>query len=271
MSMIFDLKGKTAVITGATGILCSVIAKELAKQGVNVAVLGHGGDKAKMLADEIIRDGGSAIYYNADVLNKESLIEARDYVIEKYQDIDILINGAGGNKKEATTSDELSFFDIDFKALECVFNLNVMGAVLTTQVFGELFAKSGKGCVINISSMAAYHPLTKTIAYSGAKAAVSNFTEWMAVHFNQNYSTKIRVNAVAPGFLLTNQNKYLMVQENGDPTERGKKVLDKTPMNRYGNPEEIAGPVLWLCSEAASFVNGAVIPIDGGFSSYWGV
>lgn len=271
MSLNFNLKGKTAVITGATGVLCSVIAKELAKQGANIAVLGHGGVKAQLLADEIIRDGGSAVAFNADVLDKESLIKARDFVIEKYQDIDILINGAGGNKKEATTSDELSFFDIDFKAIEWVFNLNVMGAVLTTQVFGEIFAKSGKGCVINISSMAAYHPLTKTIAYSGAKAAVSNFTEWMAVHFNQNYSAKIRVNAVAPGFLLTNQNRFLMVQENGEPTERGKKVLDKTPMNRYGNPEEIAGPVLWLCSDAASFVNGAVIPIDGGFSSYWGV
>ena len=271
MSLNFNLKGKTAVITGATGILCSVIAKELAKQEVKVALLGHGGDKARILAEEIINEGGSAIYYNVDVLNKESLIEARDFILKRYNNIDILINGAGGNKKEATTSDELSFFDIDIEALEWVFNLNVMGAVLTTQVFGELFAKAKKGCVINISSMAAYHPLTKTIAYSGAKAAVSNFTEWMAVHFNQNYSTKIRVNAVAPGFLLTNQNKFLMVQENGEPTERGKKVLDKTPMSRYGEPEEIAGPVLWLCSDAASFVNGAVIPIDGGFSSYWGV
>ncbi len=271
MNLNFGLKGKTAVITGATGVLCRVIAKELAQQGVKVAVLGHNGEKARLLVDEIINDGGSAIAFNADVLNKESLVEARDFVVEKYQTIDILINGAGGNKKEATTSDELSFFDIDVKALEWVFNLNVLGAILTTQVFGELFAKSGTGCVINISSMAAYHPLTKTVAYSGAKSAVSNFTEWMAVHFNKNYSPHIRVNAVAPGFLLTNQNRFLMEQENGEPTERGKKVLDKTPMNRYGNPEEIAGPVLWLCSSAASFVNGAVIPIDGGFSSYWGV
>lgn len=271
MRMNFQLQGKTAVITGATGVLCSVISKELAKQGVNVAVIGHAGNKAQLLADEIIRDGGSAVAFNADVLNKESLIEARNFIIEKYKNIDILINGAGGNKKEATTSDEISFFNMDLKAVEWVFNLNVMGAILATQIFGELFVKSGKGCVINISSMAAYHPLTKTVAYSGAKAALSNFTEWMAVHFNQNYSVNIRVNAVAPGFLLTKQNKFLMVQENGEPTERGKKVLDKTPMGRYGNPEEIAGPILWLCSDAASFVNGAIVPIDGGFSSYWGV
>lgn len=269
--MNFDLKGKTAVITGATGVLCSVIAKELAKQGVKVAIIGHSEGKSKLLAEEIIKDGGIAISCNANVLDKDDLIKARKFILDNFDTIDILINGAGGNKKEATTSNDLSFFDIDLKALEYVFNLNVMGAVLTTQVFGEHFTKTGKGCVINISSMAAYHPLTKTIAYSGAKAAVSNFTEWMAVHFNQNYSVNIRVNAVAPGFLLTNQNRFLMENDDGEPTDRGKKVLDKTPMNRYGNPVEIAGPVLWLCSEAASFVNGAVIPVDGGFSAYWGV
>lgn len=269
--MNFGLSGKTAVITGGAGVLGNVIAKELAKQGVKVAVLGHSGNKAQEIADEIIKNGGIAIASNVDVLNKKNLMEVRDFVVEKFGTIDILINGAGGNKKEATTSEEISFFDIDLDALQWVFNLNVLGAVLTTQIFGELFAKSGKGNVINISSMAAYHPLTKTIAYSGAKAAVSNFTEWMAVHFNQNYSADIRVNAVAPGFLLTKQNQFLMMKEEGDLTDRGEKVLAKTPMDRFGKPEEIAGPILWLCSEAASFVNGAVIPIDGGFSAYWGV
>jgi len=239
MSVNFDLTGKTAVITGGAGILCSVMAKELAKKGVRVAILGHSGDKAQAIADEIKNDGGRAIACNADVLSLDSLKKAREYVVDK--------------------------------ALKWVFDLNMMGAVLTTQVFGELFLETGKGCVINISSMAAYHPLTKTIAYSGAKAAVANFTQWMAVHFNQNYSKNIRVNAVAPGFLLTNQNRFLMTDEDGNPTERGRKVLDKTPMGRYGEPEEIAGSVLWLCSDAASFVNGAIIPVDGGFSAYWGV
>lgn len=155
-------------------------------------------------------------------------------------------------------------------ALKWVFDLNVMGAVMTTQAFGRDVA-AAEGTVINIASMASIIPLTNTIAYSGAKAAVANFTQWMAVHFNQNYSTNIRVNAVAPGFLLTNQNRFLMQKEDGSPTERGQKVLAKTPMGRYGSPEEIAGPVLWLCSDAASFVDGAIIPIDGGFSAYWGV
>lgn len=271
MNLNFGLAGKTAVITGGGGVLGSVIAKELAKQGVKVAVLGHTGDKAERVAREIIEAGGRAISTNVDVLDRESLIAARDLVVENFGKVDILINGAGGNKKEATTSEDLSFFHIDLDALQWVFNLNVIGAILTTQVFGQLFVQSGEGNVINISSMAAYHPLTRTVAYSGAKAAVSNFTQWMAVHFNQNYSTNIRVNAVAPGFLLTKQNRFLMLDEEGKLTERGKKVLDKTPMNRFGEPEEVAGAVLWLCSDAASFVNGAVIPVDGGFSAYWGV
>ncbi|HZK56409.1 MAG TPA: SDR family oxidoreductase [Desulfosporosinus sp.] len=185
--------------------------------------------------------------------------------------MDILINGAGGNKKEATTSAELTFFDMDVEEIRWVFDLNVVGAILTTQVFGKLLADQGTGNVINIASMASVLPLTNTMAYSGAKAAVANFTQWMAVHFNQNYSTEIRVNAIAPGFLLTNQNRFLMQREDGTPTERGERVLAKTPMSRYGSPEELAGPVIWLCSEAAFFVNGAVIPVDGGFSSYWGV
>lgn len=271
MSTNFDLKGKTAVVTGGAGVLCSVMSKELAKKGVKVAILGHSGVKAQALADGINSRGGIAIAFNVDVLNLKSLKRAREFVVKEFGTVDILINGAGGNKKEATTSKELSFFDIDIDALKWVFDLNMMGAVLTTQVFGELFLETKKGCVINISSMAAYHPLTNTIAYSGAKAAISNFTQWMAVHFNQNYSRDIRVNAVAPGFILTKQNEYLLLDEEGNPTERGKRVLDKTPMGRYGKPEEIAAAVLWLCSDAASFVNGAIIPVDGGFSAYWGV
>lgn len=267
----FDISGQVAVITGAGGIICGVMAREMAKKGAKVALLDLFVENAQKIADEINAAGGDAIAVKANVLDRASLEEARDAVVAKYGHIDVLINGAGGNKKQATVSPELDFFHLDVDAFKWVFDLNVTGAVLTTMVFGELLAKQGTGNVINIASMATYHPLTNTVAYCGAKAAVANFTEWMATHFNQNYSKNIRVNAIAPGFLLTTQNKFLMQKEDGTPTDRGQRVLNKTPMGRYGDPEEMAGPVIWLCSEAASFVNGAVIPVDGGFSSFWGI
>ena len=267
----FDISGQVAVITGAGGIICGVMAREMAKKGAKVALLDLFVENAQKIADEINAAGGDAIAVKANVLDRASLEEARDAVVAKYGRIDVLINGAGGNKKQATVSPELDFFHLDVDAFKWVFDLNVTGAVLTTMVFGELLAKQGTGNVINIASMATYHPLTNTVAYCGAKAAVANFTEWMATHFNQNYSKNIRVNAIAPGFLLTTQNKFLMQKEDGTPTDRGQRVLNKTPMGRYGDPEEMAGPVIWLCSEAASFVNGAVIPVDGGFSAYSGV
>lgn len=267
----FDISGQVAVITGAGGIICGVMAREMAKKGAKVALLDLFVENAQKIADEINAAGGDAIAVKANVLDRASLEEARDTVVAKYGHIDILINGAGGNKKQATVSPELDFFHLDVDAFKWVFDLNVTGAVLTTMVFGELLAKQGSGNVINIASMATYHPLTNTVAYCGAKAAVANFTEWMATHFNQNYSKNIRVNAIAPGFLLTTQNRFLMQKEDGTPTDRGQRVLNKTPMGRYGDPEEMAGPVIWLCSEAASFVNGAVIPVDGGFSAFWGI
>ena len=267
----FDISGQVAVITGAGGIICGVMAREMAKKGAKVALLDLFDESAQKIADEINAAGGDAIAVKANVLDRASLEEARDAVVAKYGHIDILINGAGGNKKQATVSPELDFFHLDVDAFKWVFDLNVTGAVLTTMVFGELLAKQGSGNVINIASMATYHPLTNTVAYCGAKAAVANFTEWMATHFNQNYSKNIRVNAIAPGFLLTTQNRFLMQKEDGTPTDRGQRVLNKTPMGRYGDPEEMAGPVIWLCSEAASFVNGAVIPVDGGFSAFWGI
>ena len=267
----FDISGQVAVITGAGGIICGVMAREMAKKGAKVALLDLFVENAQKIAGEINAAGGDAIAVKANVLDRASLEEARDAVVAKYGHIDILINGAGGNKKQATVSPELDFFHLDVDAFKWVFDLNVTGAVLTTMVFGELLAKQGSGNVINIASMATYHPLTNTVAYCGAKAAVANFTEWMATHFNQNYSKNIRVNAIAPGFLLTTQNRFLMQKEDGTPTDRGQRVLNKTPMGRYGDPEEMAGPVIWLCSEAASFVNGAVIPVDGGFSAFWGI
>ena len=267
----FDISGQVAVITGAGGIICGVMAKEMAKKGVKVALLDLFVENAQKIADEINAAGGEAVAVKANVLDRESLEQAREAVLERFGRVDILINGAGGNKKEATVSPELDFFHLNVDAFKWVFDLNVTGAVLTTMVFGELLAKQGTGNVINIASMATYHPLTNTVAYCGAKAAVANFTEWMATHFNQNYSKNIRVNAIAPGFLLTTQNRFLMQKEDGTPTDRGQRVLNKTPMGRYGEPEEMTGPVIWLCSKAASFVNGAVIPVDGGFSAFWGI
>ena len=267
----FDISGQVAVITGAGGIICGVMAREMAKKGVKVALLDLFVENAQKIADEINAAGGEAVAVKANVLDRESLEQARQAVLDRFGRVDILINGAGGNKKEATVSPELDFFHLNVDAFKWVFDLNVTGAVLTTMVFGELLAKQGTGNVINIASMATYHPLTNTVAYCGAKAAVANFTEWMATHFNQNYSKRIRVNAIAPGFLLTTQNRFLMQKEDGTPTDRGQRVLNKTPMGRYGEPEEMAGPVIGLCSEAASFVNGAVIPVDGGFSAFWGI
>ena len=267
----FEVKGQVAVITGAGGIICGVMAREMAKKGMKIALLDLFVDKAQEIADEICEEGGDAVAVKANVLDKQSLIDAKKEVLAHFGKIDVLVNGAGGNKKEATVSEEIDFFHLELDAFKWVFDLNVRGAVLTTMVFGEELAKQGHGNVINIASMSSYHPLTNTVAYCGAKAAVANFTEWMATHFNQNYSTDIHVNAIAPGFLLTTQNRFLMQKEDGSPTDRGQRVLNKTPMGRFGEPEEMAGPVIWLCSEAASFVNGAVIPVDGGFSAFWGI
>ncbi len=267
----FDITDKVAVITGAGGIICGAMAREMAKKGAKIALLDLMIENAEKIAEEICAAGGEAIAIKTNVLERESLEEAKAKVLEKFSRIDILINGAGGNKPQATVSKDLDFFHLDLDAFKWVFDLNVTGAVLTTMVFGEVFAKQGEGNVINIASMSSYHPLTNTVAYCGAKAAVANFTEWMATHFNQNYGNNIRVNAIAPGFLLTNQNRFLLTNEDGSATDRGQRVLAKTPMGRYGEPEEMVGPVIFLCSDAASFVNGAVLPVDGGFSSYWGV
>lgn len=272
MSINFDLSGKVAVITGGAGILCGEMSRQLGSLGVKVAVLDLDGDKAKKVADDIVAAGGDAIGVKVDVLSKESLEAARDTILKKYGRLDILINGAGGNKKEATADENMSFFDIPVDALRWVFDLNFIGTVLTTQVFGKVMAEQKEGNIINMSSMASYRPLTKVIGYSAAKAAINNFTQWMAIYLNQNYSKDIRVNAIAPGFLLTQQNYYLLVdKETGGDTKRGNDIKNHTPMGRYGEPEELVGAIIWLCSDAASFVNGAVIPIDGGFAAFSGV
>lgn len=276
-----DLKGKTAVVTGGGGVLCSMFAKAVAKTGAAVAMLDLNGEAAKKTADEINADGGTAIGISANVLEKESLEAAKKTINEKFGTVDILLNGAGGNNPKGTTTKDYfeigdenaegikTFFDLDPAGVDFVFKLNFLGTLLPTQVFAHDLIGKKDASIINISSMNSFTPLTRIPAYSGAKAAVSNFTQWLAVHFSK---TGIRVNAIAPGFFLTQQNKGLLLDENGNYTERSKKIISQTPMERFGEPEELVGTLMWLlCRDASSFVNGVVIPVDGGFSAYSGV
>lgn len=267
-----DLSGQVAVVTGGGGVLCSTLSRGLAAHGVKIAVLDIRLDAAQGVADGIRADGGEAIPVQVDVLDKASVEAAKQQVLAAYGRTDILINGAGGNKRQATTDAELSLFDMPLEAIRWVYELNFLGTLIPCQVFGRLMAEQGYGCIVNISSMAAMRPLTRTVAYSAAKAAVSNFTQWLAMHFSQNYSTNIRVNALAPGFFCTEQNRFLLFdQATGELTARGHSILDHTPMGRFGEPEDLVPVTLWLVSEGASFVHGAVIPIDGGFSAFSGV
>ncbi len=269
---LFDLRGKVAVITGGGGVLCSALSRALGKVGVKVAVLDIAIGPAEKVAQDIVADGGEAIAARCDVLDKASIEAARDVVLAAFGRVDILVNGAGGNKREATTGPDMPFFDLPADAVQWVFNLNFIGTLLPSQVFGRLIADQGAGSILNISSMNAFRPLTKIPAYSGAKAAVSNFTQWLAVHMSQEYSTEIRVNAIAPGFFLTDQNRFLLLDEaSGKWTPRGQQILDHTPMGLFGKPEDLVGTVLWLLSPGAKFVHGVVVPIDGGFSAYSGV
>ncbi len=272
MKELFNLTGKVIVITGGGGVLCGTMAKALAKAGAKVAALYLSRNSAVKIADDIKADGGAAIAIKCDVLNKDSLEAAKKEVNAAFGRIDILINGAGGNKKEATTSPDLSFFDIPLEAIQSVVDLNLLGTILPCQVFGKEMAENGSGVILNISSMNAFRPLTNIAAYSAAKAAVSNFTQWLAVHMCQNYSKNIRVNAIAPGFFLAEQNRFLLIDEKtGELTGRGKTIIEHTPMGRFGEPQELLGAVLWLLSDAAKFVTGVVVPIDGGFSAFSGV
>jgi NAD(P)-dependent dehydrogenase (short-subunit alcohol dehydrogenase family) len=269
---LFGLEGKVAVITGGGGVLCSAISKGLGKAGVKVAILDLFPEGAQKVADEITADGGDALAVKCDVLDKKSIEEAAATVVAKYGKVDILINGAGGNKKQATASADLSFFDLPADAVQWVFNLNFIGTLLPCQIFGKMMANQKTGNILNISSMNSFRPLTRVAAYSAAKAAVSNFTQWLAVHMNQEFSTAIRVNALAPGFFLTEQNRFLLTDEKtGALLPRGKAIIDHTPMGRYGKPEDLVGTVIWLLSPASEFVNGIVVPIDGGFSAFSGV
>jgi NAD(P)-dependent dehydrogenase (short-subunit alcohol dehydrogenase family) len=268
----FDLSGRVAVVIGGAGVLCSAISKQLAKLGARIVVLDVNVEKANNLAEDIRKTGGKAIGIRNDVLDKASLKEAREIVIKTFGRVDLLINGAGGNHPAATTSDETKFYDLDAGAIQKVFDLNFTGTFFTSQVFGEQMVSQGEGIILNIVSMNAIRPLTRIPAYSAAKAAVANFTQWLAVHMAQNYSPKIRVNAIAPGFFLTEQNHYLMIDKgSGNLTARAQTILAHTPEGRFGSPEDLLGTVVWLLSPASAFVTGVIIPVDGGFSAFSGV
>jgi NAD(P)-dependent dehydrogenase (short-subunit alcohol dehydrogenase family) len=269
---LYDFSGQTVVVTGGAGVLCAVICRSLAGAGAKVAVLDLNLKAAEVLADEIRSTGADAVGVACNVLDKTSLDKAARQVLATYGSVDILVNGAGGNKPQATTSAEMLFFDLPADAVRWVFELNLMGTILPSQVFGNIMAKQKKGIILNISSMNAFRPLTRIPAYSAAKAGVSNFTQWLAVHMAQEYSPTIRVNAIAPGFFLTEQNRFLLTtQETGNLTPRGKSIIDHTPMRRFGTPDDLMGAVLWLVSPASAFVTGIVLPVDGGFSAYSGV
>lgn len=273
---------KVVVITGAGGVLCSTLAKAMAKKGHKIALLDLKLEAAEEVANDINANGGTAIGIVANVLEKESLEAAKNEVNKKLGHCDILINGAGGNHPLGTTSNPhleeedlnntaegfKTFFDLDPEGIKFVFNLNFIGTLLPTQIFAKDMV-GRKGCsILNISSMNAFTPLTKIPAYSGAKAAVSNFTQWLAVHFSK---VGIRVNALAPGFFLTDQNRTLLTETDGSLTQRGQQIINQTPMGRYGEPDDLVSTTLYLCDDASSFVTGVVIPIDGGFSAYSGV
>jgi len=272
MTKTYDFTGRSIVMTGGAGVLGGEIACALVGCGANVALLGRDPRRADRLLKRFETAPGKAIVVVADVLNRTSLEKARQAVLDAFGRIDCLINAAGGNKPDATTGPDRSFFEIPEEALRFVFELNITGTILASQVFGKAMADRGDGVILNFSSMSAYRPLTRILGYSAAKSAVNNFTQWLAVHLAQNYSPRIRVNAVAPGFFLTEQNRFLLTEkETGQLTARGQSIVSHTPMGRFGEPEDLVGTVLWLLSPASSFVTGVVVPVDGGFHAFSGV
>lgn len=272
MTNLFDLSGETIAITGGGGVLCGGLAKYLAGLGAHVAVLDLKLEAAEAVVKEIAGAGGKAVAVGCNVLQRQSVELALIRCEQLLGKIDILVNGAGGNHPAATTGPDKKFFDIPQDAFEKVMDLNMMGTVLPSQIFGKPMADRGEGIILNIASMNAFRPLTRIAAYSAAKAAVKNFTEWLAVHMAQEYSPKIRVNAIAPGFMLTEQNRFLLTDKaTGGLTPRGQSIISHTPMNRFGNDEDLYGTVLWLLSPASAFVTGITVPVDGGFSAFSGV
>ncbi len=268
----FDVSGKVAVITGGAGVLCAEMAYALGESGAKIVLLDIGEKGMAVVSEELKKKGIEHLAIKTDVMDKANIEEAAKKTVERFGRIDILINGAGGNKPTATTSPDKPFFDLPEDAIKWVFDLNFMGTFIPCQVFGKYFAEQKSGNIINISSMNAFTPLTRIPAYSAAKAAVSNFTQWLAVHMAHNYSTNIRVNAIAPGFLLTDQNRFLLTNESdGSLTDRGQTIIDHTPAARFGDPKDLVSTIMWLTAPASQFVHGIVVPVDGGFSAFSGV
>lgn len=267
----FNLEGRVAVITGGAGVLGRAIAESLAAAGVQVGVLGRTAAKVVRTAQQINNEGGRAMALIADVLDRNRLEEARSQLLTRWGRLDILINAAGGNMPGATIGPEQNIFDLSLGDFDAVSRLNLQGSVLPALVFGKVMAERKKGAILNISSMAAQRALTRVVGYSASKAAIDNFTRWLAVEMALKYGEGIRVNAIAPGFFIGEQNRRLLLQEDGQYTDRGRTIIEHTPMRRFGEPEELCGAVHWLCSDAASFVTGIVVPIDGGFSAFSGV
>jgi NAD(P)-dependent dehydrogenase (short-subunit alcohol dehydrogenase family) len=271
LTKLYDFTGRTVVITGGTGVLCSAMAQALVGCGANVAILARSREKGDAVLAGLAGPG-RAVVVPGDVLQIETLTAATRAILDEFGRIDGLINGAGGNSPQATTRPDLTFFNLPEEALRYVFDLNMLGTILPCQVFGRQMAEQGEGVILNLSSMSAVRPLTRVVGYSAAKAGINNFTQWLAVHLAQQYSPNLRVNAVAPGFFVTEQNRALLTDvENGGLTPRGQSIIAHTPMGRFGNPEDLLGAVLWLLSPASAFVTGIVVPVDGGFSAFGGV
>lgn len=271
MNNIFCIKDKVAIITGASGVLGGSLAKSFVEAGAKVVALGRNQAKLDVVVRELQDLGGEAFAVEANVLNLDSLEVASQKILDKYGKIDILLNIAGGNIPTATLTPDQSFFDMNMTAWDEVTDLNINGTVYPSYVFGKVMAKQGSGSIVNISSMAAYSAITRVAGYSAAKSAITNFTQWLASDVALKFGDKIRVNAVAPGFFIGDQNRAILLNPDGSLTDRSKKVIAKTPMQRFGEVEELNGAVQFLCSEAASFITGALLPIDGGFSAFSGV
>jgi NAD(P)-dependent dehydrogenase (short-subunit alcohol dehydrogenase family) len=272
LKIMYDFSGRTFVITGGTGVLGSEMTRAVAGCHANVAIITRKPEAAAPLLKSIEKSGGRALVVHGDVCEADTLKKAADEILKTFGLIDGLINGAGGNNPGATTNPQQNFFQLPQEAMSWVLNLNLLGAILPSQIFGKYLAEQKEGVILNVTSMNAFRPLTRIPAYSAAKAALGNFTQWLAVHMAQEYSPKIRVNAIAPGFFLTEQNRFLVTdKETGEWTPRGKKIIEHTPMGRFGEPEDLLGAVLWLLSPASKFVTGIVVPVDGGFSAFSGV